>query len=369
MRYATAVGLVLALGVGLFGCSKEDPQSFAKVDHDKDGKVIFEELILVFPDLTVEEFLAADADHNESLNEKEYQRLREARASGKKLDAAVAPPAAAPDKAAEPAKTAAPPAAPAPAKAEEPAAPAPTAPAPAAPAPAAPAPAASAAPAPAAQAPAAPQSPPAAEVVETVIVDAPAPAAPAPATRTYTVARGDSLSRIAKKFDVSAKAIMAANNMKNADHLEAGAEIVIPGPAAGAAPAGSAAPSGAAASPVVRDFVAAFFDKSASGDVNGLIDLYGERVDYYKKGKSGKDIVRQDKVDYFQRWPKRTYAPAAASVETLPGGDLRVTVPTSFTAQKGDKQVRGQARFTFLLRPAGDGYRIVGEQSVVTEKK
>lgn len=370
MTYGKMLALALALGLALGGCSKEDPLSFEKVDHNKDGKVIFEELILVFPDLTVEEFLAADANHNESLDAKEYQRLREARAAGKRLDASSAPPAppapAAPAKAPEAAKPAAPEKAPEPAKTPEPAAPAkPEAAAPAAPAkapevaPAAPAVAPPAAPAPAqAQAPDQPG-----ETVETVEVETVSPPpAKESARQTYTVARGDSLTRIAKKFGVSAKDIMDANNMKNADHLEAGAEIVIPGKE-GAAPAVEAVP------PAVADLVKGFFDKSGSGDVNGLLDYYGERVDYYKKGKSGKDIVRQDKVDYFQRWPERTYTPKPASVEKLPNGDLRVTVPTAFSVKNSGKNVRGQAKFTFLLRPAGTGYRIVGEQSVVTEKQ
>jgi len=366
MTYGKKLALALALGLALGGCSKEDPQSFEKVDHNKDGKVIFEELIVVFPDLTVEEFLAADADHNESLDAKEYQRLREARAAGKKLDASSAPPApAAPAKAPEAAKPAAPEKAPEPAKAPEAAAPAkPDAAVPAAPAAPAKAPEAAAAP-PAAPAPAqAPATDQPAEVVETVEVGAVSPPpAQEPAQQTYTVARGDSLTRIAKKFGVSAKDIMSANNMKDADHLEAGAEIVIPGKAGAASAAAAATP------PAVADLVKGFFDKSVSGDVNGLLDYYGERVDYYKKGKSGKDIVRQDKADYFQRWPERTYTPKPASVEKMSNGDLRVTVPTAFTVKNGGKSVRGQAKFTFLLRPAGTGYRIVGEQSVVTEKQ
>ncbi|MEA5089197.1 LysM domain-containing protein [Solidesulfovibrio sp.] len=356
MTYGKMLALALALGLALGGCSKEDPLSFEKVDHNKDGKVIFEELILVFPDLTVEEFLAADADHNESLDAREYQRLRDARAAGKKLDASSAPPAsAAPAKAPDAPKPAAPEKAPEPATVAAPAAPAKAPEA----APAAPAVAPPAAPAPAqAQAPEQPG-----EVVETVEVGTVSPPpAREPAKQTYTVVRGDSLTRIAKKFGVSAKDLMAANGMKNADHLEAGAEIVIPGKE-GAAPAVEAVP------PAVADLVKGFFDKSVSGDVNGLLDYYGERVDYYKKGKSGKDIVRQDKTDYFQRWPERTYTPKPAAVEKLPNGDLRVTVPTAFSVKNGGKNVHGQAKFTFLLRAAGDGYRIVGEQSVVTEKK
>ena len=75
-----------ALALALTGCSKTDEQAFSTVDYNKDGKIIFEELIVAFPDLTVEEFLAADADHNGGLDEKEYQRFTDARKAGKKLE-------------------------------------------------------------------------------------------------------------------------------------------------------------------------------------------------------------------------------------------------------------------------------------------
>ncbi|EFL52885.1 Peptidoglycan-binding lysin domain protein [Solidesulfovibrio fructosivorans JJ]] len=370
MRYGRALTVAILLGLVVSGCSKEDPQAFSKVDYNKDGKIIFEELIVAFPDMTVEEFLAADADRNGTLDEKEYQRLREARASGKKLDAssASAKPAAQPAKPAaeqKPAEAAKP--ADAAKPAEQPKAE--TTPAPAAPAAAAPEPAKpaeqqkveAAAPAAPAQAPA-----PAKESAT------PAPAAPAAETvtvevqstpdMTYTVGRGDTLTRIAKKFDVSVKALMEANDLKNADHLEAGATLTIPSANGGQAAAQPVPPA-------VADIVTGYFTKSASGDINGLIDYYADKVEYYKKGKSGKDIVRQDKAAYFARWPERTYEPGKASVRKLKNGDLRVTVPSGFAVKKGDKSVRGKAVFTFLLHPSGDTYRIVGEQSRVTEKK
>lgn len=355
MKSGWAMLLAILLGCVLGGCNKEDPQGFSKVDYNKDGKIIFEELIVVFPDLTVEEFLAADADHNGVLDDKEYQRFHEARVSGKKLDAASVPPApakpAAEAQPAQPAKPTEEAKAPEPATASEPA----KAAAPVVPAaqPAAPPVTGQTSVAPAAPAP---------EVVETVEVGTASPAPAPEAAKSYTVARGDTLTRIAKKFGVSAKEIMAANGMQAADHLEAGATLTIPSSGGGVAVA-SAAPA------AVTDFVAGVFAKNASGDINGLIDCYGESVDYYKKGKSGKDVVRQDKADYFARWPERTYKPGAASVEKLSSGDLRVTVPTAFSVKKGSKDVRGQATFTFLLRPAGEGYRIVGEQSVLTQKK
>ncbi len=379
MRYGRTLGLALALGLVLGGCSKDDPQAFSKVDHNKDGKILFEELIVVFPDLTVEEFLAADSDHNESLDQKEYARFREARASGHKLDASSpAPaPAAAPAKAPEPAKTPEPAKPAEPAPAPQPAEPA-KAPEPAKPASEAapqqqPAPEASSQPAAASQ-PAQAATPAPGEAVETVVAEPPAPTpAPAPQEKTYTVVRGDNLTRIARKFGVSVKAIMAANNMKNADDLQAGATITIPSAEktsdASAPKAPEVASESVAAAPAgVTDFIAGYFNKSTSGDINGLLDLYGSRVDYYKKGSTRRDIVRQDKAGYFQRWPKRSYTPGDATVKSLPDGNLRVTVPTTFAVKKDEKTVAGQATFTFVLHPVGDDFRIVAEKSVVTQR-
>lgn len=349
MKSMFALAVALLAGLLLAGCNKEDPKGFPKVDYNKDGRIIFEELIVVFPDLTVDEFLAADADGNGILTEPEYNRFRQARDSGKKLDASsppLAPPAAKPAEPAKPAESAPAPAAAPPAATPQP-------------------PAAPPAPEPQTQTQAAPPAPePAAEAVETVVAEsAPAKAAPAAAT-TYTVARGDNVSRIAKKFGITPKELMAANDMKDADRLEAGKVLTIPGPGQ----AGPAETAGAAR-PAVAAFVADYFAKSSGGDLTALIDLYGQTVDYYKKGKVGSDVVRQDKAVYFERWPERTYTTAAPTVKELAGGDLKVVVAADYVVKRADKSARGQATFTLTLRPAGGSYRIIGEQSVVTERK
>jgi len=378
MRLNRLAFLIFVLVVALVGCSKKDDDDFSRVDYNKDGKLIFEELIVVFPDLTVEEFLAADADHNGSLDAKEYARFRETRRAGKKLEtkseAAPQAPSAQPETSAAPAAVApvAPdagtPATAAPASMTPDQSPATQTPA----APSAPAPSADASPTGTAAPEAAAQSPVASvptpgEAVE-VVPAAPAPeSAPAPgAAKTYVVARGDNLLRIAKRFGVTLEALMEANGLKNADRVDAGATLTIPAPdAATGTPVAGGTPAPAA----VVAFVADFFAKSARGDVNALVDDYADTVNYYKKGKSGRDIVRQDKVAYFERWPKRTYTPGAATVAPVTGSeDLRVTVPVAYTAARGDKTTSGQAVFTFLLRPEGQTYRIVGEQSVAGKR-
>ena len=366
LMVAILASLVLA------GCSSQEDNEFSRVDYNKDGKIIFEELIVVFPDLTVEEFLAADANHDGMIDAKEFERFREARRNGRKLapsaetapaPAAAAAPGAAPAEPglgtmAEPGQNQAGP----PVASQSPA-PAQT-------------PAQTPAQAPV-QTPVAPPQPDQAATplpAEPAATAAPAEAPAAAKPVSYVVVRGDSLSRIAKRFGVTQQALMAANGLKEADRLEAGASLTIPGPATAAvAPSGqpAAGPAGTSAAPAdVTAFVADFFAKSAGGDINALMDLYAETVDYYNKGKSGRDIVRQDKVAYGARWPRRTYTPGPVAVTDGPGAakTFRVTVPVAYTAARDGASSSGQAVFTFVLRPDGQGYRIVGERSVVAKR-
>ena len=53
------------------------------------------------------------------------------------------------------------------------------------------------------------------------------PSAPTAAVRHHKVVRGDTLSRISRKYGVPQDAIMRANGMKN-DIVRLGAELVIP---------------------------------------------------------------------------------------------------------------------------------------------
>jgi hypothetical protein len=56
-------------------------------------------------------------------------------------------------------------------------------------------------------------------------------APPAPTPRVYIVAKGDNMSRIAKKFGVTVDQILAANpKVKNADRIKEGQKLTIPVP-------------------------------------------------------------------------------------------------------------------------------------------
>lgn len=214
----------------LAACGQEDPRAYVKVDHNKDGKIIFEELIIAYPDLTVDEFRAVDKDRGGALSEEEFVVFAKARETGTKL---IPPPAAKAEPAAKPAEAPRPEAVQAEKPVaieatvvmEEPAAPPPGSPGakPAAP----PAPSAATA------------APPAAPVDVAVPAKAEKPtkpekpakpeAAPAAAGETrHAVGKGETLSRIAKQYGVSVKDIIAANKIANPDRVDAGTELVIP---------------------------------------------------------------------------------------------------------------------------------------------
>ena len=71
MRSAIALA-VLGLAALVSACSGGDKESFRNVDHDKNGKISYEELLFVFPDVTPDLFTKSDADFDGGLSESEY---------------------------------------------------------------------------------------------------------------------------------------------------------------------------------------------------------------------------------------------------------------------------------------------------------
>lgn len=386
----------LALTALLAACGGgEDEKSFAKADYDKDGKVVFEELIVAYPDLTVEEYQRFDGDKGGALNQEEYAAFVAARESG------VAPePPAASTQTVESATSQAPAEQPAEQQAEQ------QAEQPAPPVAEAPAPESAGEPAagPAEQPPAADaaseQAPSEPVVIEQESVEVvevtPAPetggeqAAPEtvvvveetetvvePASEPvkYTIQHGDTLSRIAKKYGVSAKALMAANNIENPDHVEVGAVLVIP--SADGTPTDAKAASGPAkkpaAGPVAKKgalFGEAFLVKSASDDVDGLVAMYADEVDFYQKGRVDKAFINKDKVDYFARWPERAYALTGDPVVYDAGNGLvEVVLPTRFSVKSSERTLSGEADFILVLAFDGDKGAIVSEKGKVTKRE
>ena len=60
---------------------------------------------------------------------------------------------------------------------------------------------------------------------------------------TYVIQKGDSLSKIAKQFNLTVDQLITINNITDADHIEAGQVlIIVPASAGGSVPTTTAAP-------------------------------------------------------------------------------------------------------------------------------
>jgi len=64
--------LMLGLLASASACSGGDKDAFRNVDHDKNGKISYEELLFVFPEVTPETFARIDTDGDGTLSESEY---------------------------------------------------------------------------------------------------------------------------------------------------------------------------------------------------------------------------------------------------------------------------------------------------------
>lgn len=354
--------------MSVWGCGDDDGKTFGQVDLNKDGKVIFEEGVIAYPDLTVEEFRIYDKDAGGALSGEEYDVFVAARKSGQApTPQAKAQPAAPP---VQPAQAEIP-SAPTPPPAAPPGGDSPAPPSVSQQGPQTPAPAST---------PPSPVQPPAVSVQETapaeqalshVEVSSMSPAAPAPepekkpaAPVAYTVQSGDTLNKIARKFGVSAKDIIAANRIDNPDRVEAGKVLDIP-------QAGGASEAAREAAPEIQAFVAEFFAKSGAESPDALLELYADEVDFYKKGVVSKDFVRTDKATYFQRWPKREYTPSGKpKVTDVPGTKRRrIEVPVRYQAKNAEKTATGEVVFVFEVVSDGGSPRIVFENSGAAVKK
>ncbi|NMC48911.1 MAG: LysM peptidoglycan-binding domain-containing protein, partial [Desulfovibrio sp.] len=316
--------------------------------------------VIAYPDLTVEEFRIYDKDAGGALSGEEYDVFVAARKSGQPpTSQAKAEPAAPPAQ---------------PAQAEIPAAPTPPPSTP--PAGDAPAPPSVSQQGPQTAAPASTQ-PPAASVQETAPAQqalphvevsstssAPEPEKTPAAPVAYTVQPGDTLNKIARKFGVSAKDIIAANRIDNPDRVEAGKVLEIP-------QGGGSSGTAREAAPEIQAFVADFFARSGAENADSLLELYADEVDFYKKGLVSKDFVREDKTKYFQRWPTREYTVSGKpKVTDVPGAKRRrIEVPVRYKAKNAEKTASGEAVFVFEVVSDGGSPRIVLETSGAAVKK
>jgi WD40 repeat protein len=107
----------------------------------------------------------------------------------------------------------------------------------------------------------------------------------------------------------------------------------------------------------------------SGGDIESLVSLYGERVDYLDKGAIGTDVVRREFQQYFNRWPQTSWQMTGpVNVQPLDDSRYKLTFPVSFDAANpaADKRVSGNASETLVVaRDASGAWKIVLQRETI----
>jgi hypothetical protein len=133
------------------------------------------------------------------------------------------------------------------------------------------------------------------------------------------------------------------------------------------------APSDAVPDKAIHDFVEDLLVASSSGDPNRLLPFYGDRVDYFKMGVVGSDVILKDREAYYRRWPE---------IKLRLDGDVSVyagdTSTTKVVKYICHYDVRSPARkvhatgateATLVISTAGSALKIIGQTEAVKSAK
>jgi hypothetical protein len=98
---------------------------------------------------------------------------------------------------------------------------------------------------------------------------------------------------------------------------------------------------------------------------------YAEWIDYWDKGVVKRSTVRQDKAQYFARWPITEEQIISPIEVTATGGGWRAVFQTRFRVEAPSRSavLQGTQEGTYLLQSTEDGFRITSVRGKVLERK
>jgi serine/threonine protein kinase len=122
----------------------------------------------------------------------------------------------------------------------------------------------------------------------------------------------------------------------------------------------------------VRELIGHFFAAYKQANVDDLLALYSDTVDYYYFGKVDKSTVRGDKVSYFNRWPRVHFELAGKiNFSPAPDGGQKVNFDLFFDTyspnprESESRHRKGKAGHEWILKREGSTLKIIKERQKV----
>ena len=126
----------------------------------------------------------------------------------------------------------------------------------------------------------------------------------------------------------------------------------------------------------VVNFIQGYFSALASNDIDSLMNYYADEIDYYDWGFVEKLMVRQEKIDFFERWPEidqhllGNLNISDHAQKTVVHYDLHFSVHNPKRKAKEPLRIDGEAKHTWhLVFDAKGQAKIVLEKQRVTKRQ
>jgi len=117
----------------------------------------------------------------------------------------------------------------------------------------------------------------------------------------------------------------------------------------------------------VRQFVRDYYAVLSRHDLDSVVSMYADNVDYQGQGRHDRRYIRKDTQNYFRRWDRIYFEVGDIDVSHTPDGDLQLRFNFPFAVGQGyapDK--RGISSQVWILRKNGQGnLRIISQREKV----
>ncbi len=124
----------------------------------------------------------------------------------------------------------------------------------------------------------------------------------------------------------------------------------------------------------ILSFIDTYISRGNSRDLDGVIALYSQRVNYFRAGTVSKNFIYKDKVKYYKRWPSMQVGFIGIDdIKNVKGrsNEKIVTYSINFDVYNYSKRkgIKGQAINTVILKNENGTLKIISDKQKVLNRK
>jgi hypothetical protein len=121
----------------------------------------------------------------------------------------------------------------------------------------------------------------------------------------------------------------------------------------------------------ILTFIDDYISRGNSRDLKGVMDLYANRVNYFRADNVSKDFIYKDKKKYYKRWPSMQVEFIKINNIERYGNERTVTYTILFDVYNYAKRkgIRGKAINTVILKNINGSLKIISDKQKVLSRQ